>query len=82
MLVSESMSDVSRIVLVALKAGDLDVDMDDEDEEHLAGWRGWRQVQLGIHLRSLEQVCHLSANRPIRTQACQHQPMRGQGRAC
>ena len=31
MLVSESKSDVSHSVLVALKAGDLDVDMDDED---------------------------------------------------
>ena len=31
MLVSEPKSDVSHIVLVALKAGDLDVDMDDED---------------------------------------------------
>ena len=77
MLVSESKSDESHSVLAALKAGDLDVDMD--DEEHLAGWRGWRQVQLGIHLRSLEQVCHLSANRPIRAQICRNQPMGGQG---
>ena len=42
------------------------------------GGRRWHQVQLETHLRSLEQVCHLSANRPIRTQTCRHRPMGGQ----
>ena len=61
----------SRLLTISFEGFELVVRIQLADiENHLDGVGGSHQVHCADrHLRSLEQVCHLSADPPIRTQA-------------